>query len=411
MEKRYGKIKNGKLILAPSILSREGEIVVEDTKLYKESGYKELMYTTPPHNREGYDLISDWEEHGDSIIQKWEYKEIADDYSGELLVEVRNFIYRIQVLKREIKENYDSNKENKEKLLSRESLIRLIYESKKEEITTKELLQHLSAFELDLEDFFNWLQMKELLEERDYIFVERILFHIPKELKKYDIRRFIKTALKKDYSHECVKVLESIMISSCYVKSNLFNIYCYESNSTISNQVMFNMTYIYLFTLFDELLLNIIRIICMYEKKWLISNGNLSAEEIVKCDTTDELHMLLVEKKVNELAWGSYSDKLSFLKNRGVEIDNNHKKLFNETILYLAEKRNILVHNNGVWNQASKDILKVTEYYQDIKIGSSVDRSYECFEESCNYIESAIKYLYEQLCDKFNFLFKYNFPT
>ncbi len=172
---------------------------------------------------------------------------------------------------------------------------------------------------------------------------------------------------------------------------------------------MYNMTFIYLFTLFDELLLKIIRIICMHEKKWLISNGNLSAEEILKCDTTDELHVMLVEKKVNELAWGSYSDKLNFLQSRGLKIDKEHTKLFNDILLYLSIKRNVLVHNEGIWNQAAKDLLKRTDYDQNITVGASVERTYESFVEASEYIETAITYLYNQLCDKFKFLYKYDF--
>ena len=173
---------------------------------------------------------------------------------------------------------------------------------------------------------------------------------------------------------------------------------------------MYNMSFIYLFTLFDELLLKIIRILCMHEKNWLISNEPFSAEEILKCETTDELHIMLVEKKVHELSWGSYSNKLSFLKDRGVKIDQKHTKLYNDIILYLSLKRNVLVHNEGIWNKSDKDLLKGTSYYQNITVGQSVERTYESFKEASDYIESAITYLYNQLCDKFKFLFKDDFP-
>lgn len=78
--------------------------------------------------------------------------------------------------------------------------------------------------------------------------------------------------------------------------------------------------------------------------------------------------------------------------------------------MYLSIKRNVLVHNEGIWNQATKDLLKGTDYYQNIAVGESVERTYESFEEASDYIESAITYLYNQLCDKFKFLFKYDFP-
>lgn len=409
MSERYGKIKNGKLILAPQLINRDGSIIVDDNTLYIENGYKKLLYTIPPENREGYNLVSDWEEQQDSIVQKWDYKEIGDDYSGELLVAVRKFTWSIQDLKREIKANYDSNEKCKEDLLKRNRLISLIYEHKKEKITTRQLLEQLSAFNLDLERFFDWLQMKETLEKMNFIIAEGCLFYISDELEDFEAKTFMNTELT-DLSDEQLKILKNNMIMPMYFKSNLSSLHSYETHSTNNNMTMYNMTFIYLFTLFDELLLKIIRILCMHEKKWLISNGNLSAEEILKCDTTDELHIMLVEKKVNELAWGSYSDKLAFLQDRGIKIDKEHIKLFNDIILYLSIKRNVLVHNEGVWNQATKDLLKGTDYYQNIAVGESVERTYESFEEASDYIESAITYIYNQLCDKFKFLYKYDFP-
>lgn len=318
MSDRYGKIKNGNLILAPKLINRDGSIIVDDKMLYIENEYKKLLYTIPPENREGYNLVSDWEEQQDSIAQKWDYKEIGDDYSGELLVAVRKFTWSIQELNFEIKENYDSNEKCKEDLLKKNRLISLIYEHKKEKITTRQLLEQLSAFHLDLELFFDWLQMKETLEKMNFIIVEGCLFYISDELKDYEAKTFMNTELT-DLSNEQVEILKKNRIMPMYFKSNLSSLHSYETNSTNKNLTMYNIAFIYLFTLFDELLLKIIRILCMHEKKWLISNGNLSAEEILKCDTTDELHIMLVEKKVNELAWGSYSDKLAFLQDKGIK--------------------------------------------------------------------------------------------
>ena len=408
MSERYGKIKNGKLILAPLLINRDDSIIVQNNALYIEKGYKKLLYTTPPENREGYNLVNDWEEQQDLIVQKWDYKEIGDDYSGELLVAVRKFNWSVSDLKREIKANYDSNEKCKEDLLKRNRLIKLIYEHKKEEITTGQLLEHLSVFDLDLGRFFDWLQMKETLEKMNYIIIEGCLFYISDELKDFEAKAFMETELTK-LSDKQRKIFNKNMIMPQYFKRNLSMLHSYETHSTNSNRIMYNMSFIYLFTLFDEVLLKIIRIICMHEKKWLISNGNLSAEEILKCDTTDELHMLLVEKKVNELAWGSYSDKLTFLQDRGIKIDTEHIKLFNDIILYLSIRRNVLVHNEGIWNQAAKNLLKGTDYYQKVAVDKSIERTYESFEEACDYIESAITYLYNQLCDKFRFLHKYNF--
>lgn len=40
MSERYGKIKNGKLILAPKFVNRDGSIIFDNQTLYVENGYK-----------------------------------------------------------------------------------------------------------------------------------------------------------------------------------------------------------------------------------------------------------------------------------------------------------------------------------------------------------------------------------
>lgn len=88
------------------------------------------------------------------------------------------------------------------------------------------------------------------------------------------------------------------MIFPQYLESKLSGLLAFESYQTQFNIVMYNMAFIYLFTIYDELLLKIIRIICMHENNWLISNSDLSAVEILKCDTIDKIHELLVEKRL-----------------------------------------------------------------------------------------------------------------
>ena len=406
MSERYGKIKNGKLILAPQFINRDGAITFDNQTLYIENGYKKLIYTTPPDNIEGRDLISSWDERQDSIIQTWTYEEIKDDYSGELLVAVRQFDECVEDLKNEIKKNYGANKEYLNIILRKNSLIALIYKHKPIEVTTHQLLKRLSEFDWNLERFFDWLQMNSILKDMGFIFVEGNLFYSSNELNEVTANEILHTDLEQ-LSAEQKQLIDRNLIAPMYFKSRLSSIYDYETYSTISNITMYNMAFVYLFTQFDELILKTIRIVCMHEKKWLISNEKIGADEILKCNTTDELHMALVEKKVNELSWGSYTDKLNFLKNRGIIIDEEHDMLFNESILYLSAKRNVLVHNGGLWNQASKDLLKGKKVWHDIVVGEPVIRTYESFVEASNSVEAAISYIYNQLCNKFKFLFKY----
>ena len=315
MSERYGKIKNGKLILAPKFVNRDGSIIFDNQTLYVENGYKKIIYTTPPENIEGLDLISSWEEQQNSIIQIWSHKEIKDDYSGKLLVAVRQFNECVEDLKNEIQKNYDVNKGYLNKILKEKSLINLIYKNKPTTVTTSQLLKQLSEFDLDLERFFDWLQLKSILNSMGFIFIAGNLFYLSEGLNEFTANEILHTDLEQ-LSVEQKQLINRNLIAPMYFKSNLSLIYSYETCCTSSNITMYNMAFIYLFTQFDELILKTIRIVCMHEKKWLISNEKIAADEILQCNTTDELHMALVEKKVNELSWGSYTDKLDFLKNR-----------------------------------------------------------------------------------------------
>lgn len=402
MRKKYGKLKNGKLIIASDIILRNEELFFSDEELFRKNNYKEIVYIDPPQNKEGYTLKSHWTEHSQKIIQEWEYEKIPDDHSGELLVAVRNFDEGIIEIRKAVVSNYAENEKLREILLENNELIKFLYINEDIDIDTKELLNLLNDCKLNLTKFFEKLKLKLFFENAGFYVSDSFLYKNEDKIIPMD----------SEITTDIMKQLDlKKLISPQYFKSTLSSLLALETYQTNSNTTMYNMAFVYLFTIFDELLLKTIRIICMYEKKWLISNSNLTAAEILKCDTTDKIHELLVEKKVNELSRGSYKDKLDFLVNRGIVIDDKNKKLFEETILYLSLKRNIIVHNEGVWNISTRDLLKNTQYYETVSIGKPINRSIESFEQACINFENAAKYLYYQICDKFNLLFKYVFSS
>ena len=69
--KRYGKIKNGNLILASRIVRRDDELFVDDEELYIDNGYKPVEYKEAPENKDGFNLVSEWKDDGSKIIQNW----------------------------------------------------------------------------------------------------------------------------------------------------------------------------------------------------------------------------------------------------------------------------------------------------------------------------------------------------
>lgn len=406
MEQVFGKIKNGKLIIAPKIVIRDGDISFDNKSLYKEKGYKEILYTKPLENKAGFDLVASWEEKEDVVVQKWEYKEFAGDYSDDLLVAVRNFAFDVNHLKKELRENYERNKGYIDEIFKKEYLIKSIYDYKDDDVTTEQLLKKLHEYGLNLIKFFEWLKMNKFFEKENILIEENFLVDKSKISAGMKIEDILHIDIKK-MSDEESKLIKQCIFFPMYFKSNLSSLYMLENNNTAANNVVYNMIFIYLFTLFDEVLLKIIRIVCMHEKRWLFGSEKICIDEIINCDTVEEFQELLVDKKVNQLAWGSYEDKIKFLKERGVKIDEKYISLFDEKILFLSLKRNVLVHNGGVWNKKAIDMMKGTRYCDTVSVGEEIDRTYESFDKASKYIILAIKYLYDQLCDKFNLLDKY----
>lgn len=414
--RRYGKIKNGNLILASRIVRRDEQIYIDDEQLYLDNGYKIVEYRTAPSNKDGCNLVSEWKDEGDKIIQQWVYQPIREDYSFKLVQAISSFCERNVELRNGVENNYKNNSLEIQSVIHENRLLELIYTSKSESIDAMGLLDLLHECELSLTVFIDKLGLTDRLSEIGYMVWNNNIFEKTKELVDNDIINWLDEeyeptehpeGFEKDPTVlDAKRIIENAIVYPQEIKCPLSYIQQLESYTTLSNTTTFYMSYIYMFTLFDELLLKTIRLICMHEKKWLVSNSSISASDVLDCRTTDELHMKLVDKKIEELAWGSYLDKLAFLESKGIVIDKEHRKLFKETILYLSIKRNVMVHNEGLWSTLAISNLKGTEYYDRVKVGESVDTSLEKYKEASKSIQQAIDYLYKTICDKFNLLFR-----
>jgi len=410
--KRYGKIKNGNLILASRIVRRDDELFVDDEKLYIDNGYKPVEYKEAPENKDGFNLVSEWKDDGSKIIQNWIYQPIHEDYSFKLVQAIGSFCEKNAELRKGVQKNYENNSQKIQSIIRENELLELIYNSKDGKIEPEVLIELLHECELELPSFFGKLGLMDKVEELGYLAWENYLVKRTEELVKNDVINWLgeeydKTEPVEEFvKNSKVKAFRDAIVYPQEIKYPLHKIWELQDYATLSNVTTYYMSFIYMFTLFDEVLLKTIRLICMHEKKWLVSNASILASDVLDCKTTDELHMKLVDKKIDELAWGSYLDKLNFLESKGIIIDEEHRKLFKETILYLSQKRNVMVHNEGVWSASIKSNLKDTEYYDKVIVGDKVDTSLEGYKEASVSIQQAVDYLYKIICDKFHLLFR-----
>ena len=409
---RYGKIKNGNLILAFRIVRRDNEIYIDDEGVYADNGYKPVEYKNALENRDGFNLVSEWKDEGDKNVQDWVYQPINEDYSFKLVQAIGSFCEKNVELRNGVEKNYENNGKEIQSIIHNNALLELIYNSNDEELDQKALIKLLHECELELPKFLDKLGLKDKIEEYGYVLWNDYLLKKTEELVEHDIINWLGEKYDNTQSPEefvknsKVKIFRDAIVYPQEIKYSLHKIWELEDYATLSNLTTYYMSFIYMFTLFDEVLLKTIRLICMHEKKWLVSNASILASDVLDCKTTDELHMKLVDKKIEELAWGSYLDKLNFLESKGIIIDEEHKKLFRETILYLSQKRNAMVHNEGLWNASIKSNLKGTEYYDKVTVGGKVDTSLEGYKEASVSVQEAVDYLYKKICDKFNLLFR-----
>ncbi|MDR0207024.1 MAG: hypothetical protein LBI45_07205 [Bacteroidales bacterium] len=91
--KRYGKLINGQIEYAPTIIQEDDMLVIPPSEAQLITlGYKEIITLSPPLPPEGYNYeFAGWDETETQIIQQWNLVEIPiteqtpQDYLYQLL--------------------------------------------------------------------------------------------------------------------------------------------------------------------------------------------------------------------------------------------------------------------------------------------------------------------------------------
>lgn len=379
----YGKMKNDRLIIAPKIYTRDGEVGYQDRSLYESLGYKKVVYSHAPDNRDGYELYSYWQEENDYIEQKWSYHRIEEDYSAELLCSIRDFNYSLDYIVDNLHDLKDKKIGEYQRKLEESELLAIVWRQRDLLEESDTLLHLLHRCNLDLKIFFEELSITSDIEKMGYTIYSDYVAYNDGEGKKQ-------------------------WYPFTYIKCGLSHIYALYTFSTLECKTAYDMAYIYAFTLFDDLLLKFARYICTLEKNWLASNTTLTFKDVVNCSSLEDIYQMLIEQKVSELSWGSYLDKLEFFNKHGIRTDNIDPVLFKDTIFFISQKRNAIVHNGGMWNESICNLLKSNKHIDSVEPNQPVERTIESIEEECGEnLRRAANGLYDLLCTKFNLIHRY----
>lgn len=275
----YGKVKNRRLIKAPTLYIRDGDVNRQDDELYNSLGYKKVIFHDAPANKAGYNLYYIWKEKSDCIEQIWDFSRMEEDYSSELLCSIRDFNRAVDFIIDTIHDVQRKNLNEYQRILHEHRVLKIIWEKRYILEGGETLLTLLHKCNLNILSFFEALSITSDIQNLGYEIY-------PQFMVKSD-----------DKAH---------VLPFTYIKAGLSKIYSLHNFSNLESRSAYDMAYIYAFTMFDELLLKFARYICKLERNWLASNTTLTFKDVIGCKSLEEIHEMLINQKIDELSWGSY---------------------------------------------------------------------------------------------------------
>ena len=133
----------------------------------------------------------------------------------------------------------------------------------------------------------------------------------------------------------------------------------------------YRMLFCYLHTLFDDFLSKCIRLIITIYPAGAGLKPELSVKQLFGCEDIDELREQIIEQAAVKLGYGSYQDKIGFLRKHGFTPTLPQEELLDDMILF-CEQRNILIHNDGIVNRVFLNRIADTKYAGDFILGQNL---------------------------------------
>lgn len=375
----YGKLRNGKLLISRRGVIREGKLILEpEEELLKKLGYKKVVYKKPPIYKSGYELSCRWEEDDEKINQIWDQVLIEEDYSSEFLVIFRNFKDTLEHIIISLDNMLNKNETKYNDILKKNPIIKEVCTATNEKFPQNTPYEILKQSDNLLNKFFKKIGLEEKFVNDGYTINDSNLYNDNNES----------------------------YIQFRYFKYNLDKLHHIKKFEDMESRTQFNMSYVYMHTLFDEYILNVIKTINIIEHKSLNSKEEIKYEEILKCKSLEELINNMINKNIEKLAWCSYKEKIDYFIKRGIKFEVEDSILYDDMI-YFAEKRNAIVHNKSQFNLTNISKLKGTKYYQSVKVDERVECNVESFKSESEIIINISKELYKQVCEKYKLLNTY----
>lgn len=372
----WGKYINGEVFIEDPIVLNNGDIIpTEDIENKEGFNIKEIKYEDFPGIEEGYWFSNYWEETPEYIIQKWKKEKIQTGPSGKLKViqnQFENAVYEIlqmiDLLKKE-------NKKIISQHLEKHKVLKPIYEACADLWGVGSVYKEFLGKNYTLKQLFEEIDLHRYLEENDMKFVE-------------------------DGDFYCDASGKPVM-NYCYLKRNFYEIDSLVNFTTVRNTIYLKMSYIYLYTLFDEYLLKSIEFISRIDMRTMIKYiPNILLKDVIESQNRNELIEKVLEQLIYKMGWNSMENKIEFFQNCWITLDD---ALVDDLIL-IGEKRNIIVHNQGIVNCDFIKKLAKTRHKDTYKVNDIVEATVDMLKTDASVMQKHVEGIHNAICNKYSLL-------
>lgn len=376
MAYEWGKYINGEVFIEDPIIINNGNIISTEELENKENfNIKQIKYEDFPGIEEGYWFSNYWEETPKYIIQKWKKEKIQTEPSRELKVIRNQFEYAYFEILEMIDLLEDENKRILSKHLEKHKLLEPVYEACADLWGVGNVFKKFVGNKYTLKQLFEEIDLHRYLEENGMKFVE-------------------------DGDFYC-DASGTPIVNYCYFKSNFFKIDSIINFKTTRNTTYLKMSYIYLYTLLDEYLLKLIGFISRIDMRTMIKYiPNISIKDVIEAQNRNDLVGKIVEQLIYKMGWNSMQDKIEFFENCGIGFDDT----LVDNLILIGEKRNIIVHNQGVVNCDFIKKLSKTHHKDTYKVNDTIETTVDMLKADASVMKKYVEEIYNAICNKYSLL-------
>ena len=124
---------------------------------------------------------------------------------------------------------------------------------------------------------------------------------------------------------------------------------------------------------------------------------NISIKDVIEAQNRNELIGKAVEQLVYKMGWNSMQDKIEFFESCGIALDDT---LVDDLIL-IGEKRNIIVHNQGVVNYDFIKKLSKTHHKDTYKVNDTIETTVDLLKTDASVMKKHVEEVHNAICNKY----------